>query len=587
VDAEGKIVSANPAAATVLGYESPKDLIGRHILELYAYPEQREAALKKIAEIGYLEDFEVVAKRKDGTNAYLLMSATMDKDGQGNLLRSNGIFRDITERKKIEKALRERTTLLNEAERIAHLGSWSLDLKTNKFSASDEMIDIYQYPEDKALDVENWLPFVYPEDRDRVMAALQDAMSGLRPYNIEFRIMRADGEVRTLWAQGEVVQYESGKPVKMMGTGMDITERKKADRALRKSQARLEAAQALGHIGNWELNFETKTGFWSKELFRLYGFDPARGVPALPEFTKMVHPDDRALLQETYERVKKEGKTLNVVFRMNTGLEDERYFDTTIAAIKNAEGDLLHMAGTVQDITERKKAEEQLQEYQSKLKAMASQLSSIQERQRRQLAVEMHDRVTQKLAMAKLGLETAAASFVDDEAAEKIKNIARQVGQTMEDAYSLMLELSNPVLYEIGLKAALDTLLQSDFVKHCGIKCKLVTPGQPLNIETDIRVALYQSARELLVNAIKYSKAKQIEIRLDRTQEAVVVAVKDDGIGFDPSTVKPPGKRGGFGLFNIRESIGGLGGEFTIKTKSGEGTSASVCIPLPLNVSPV
>jgi signal transduction histidine kinase len=106
-----------------------------------------------------------------------------------------------------------------------------------------------------------------------------------------------------------------------------------------------------------------------------------------------------------------------------------------------------------------------------------------------------------------------------------------------------------------------------------------------VDIETDLRVSLYQAARELLVNAIKYSKAARIEVRLDQTHEAVGVMVQDDGIGFDPSNVKPPGKQGGFGLFNIRETIGGLDGEFTIDTKPGEGTSASVSVPL--KVSPV
>lgn len=182
--------------------------------------------------------------------------------------------------------------------------------------------------------------------------------------------------------------------------------------------------------------------------------------------------------------------------------------------------------------------------------------------------------------MAKLELETLAGSFSDANATGKMKEIAGQIGETMEDAYSLMLELSNPALYEIGLKAALDTLLHSDLVKSCGIKCRIVTHGKYLEIDIDVRVALYQATRELLINAIKHSKAKKVEIHLNGTHEAAAVTVQDNGVGFDPSDVRPPGRQGGFGLFNIRESIGGLGGQFEIDSKPGQGTFAKVWVPL-------
>ncbi|OHB77414.1 MAG: hypothetical protein A2Z25_01260 [Planctomycetes bacterium RBG_16_55_9] len=236
---------------------------------------------------------------------------------------------------------------------------------------------------------------------------------------------------------------------------------------------------------------------------------------------------------------------------------------------------------TVQDISERKKAEHELLEYQKKLKAMTSQLSSIQERERRELAMQLHDRISQRLAILKLQLETAVGSLADTEAAGKIRDVAKQVGGTMEDAYLLMLELSNPVLYEIGLEAAVDALLRTDLVRSCGIECKLIAPEHLLNLETDVRVAIYQAVRELLGNAIKHSMAKQIEVHLHGTRDAATATVEDDGIGFNPSDVRPRGKGGGFGLFNIRESIEGRSGQFTIESKPGKGTSATVCIPLP------
>lgn len=231
------------------------------------------------------------------------------------------------------------------------------------------------------------------------------------------------------------------------------------------------------------------------------------------------------------------------------------------------------------DITKRKQAEDKLHEYQAKLKAMASQLSSIQERERRKLAVEMHDRVTQKLSMVKLGLETSACSFKDDNASREVKGIAEQIGETIEDAYSLMLELSNPILYEIGLKAAVEALLRSDLIKGKGIKSRLVAQKDPLKLGTEVSVALYQGVREALTNVVKHARAKNVEVKIQNESDIIRITIVDDGIGFDPLRTKAPGRKGGFGLFSIRESLEGLGGELTVKPKSTNGTSVILTMP--------
>ena len=360
--------------------------------------------------------------------------------------------------------------------------------------------------------------------------------------------------------------------------GRDITERKRAEEYLRESEEKYRSVIENANLGIIVIQDGHRV-FHNSRIRDIYGYTEKEYNEI--DFMSIVHPEDRSFVADRIRRrLAGESTDLNIIEIRTISKSGEMIWVEANSTVIQWEGRPAVQA-FVADITERKKAEEQLLEYQARLKAMASQLSSIQEHQRRQLAVELHDRVAQKLTMTKLSLETLARSFAEAGASEKVKAIAQQVGETIEDSYSLVLDLSNPVLYEIGLKAGVDALLQSDFVKHCGIECRLIAPKESMGIDTDSRVVLYQAIRELLVNAIKHSKAREIEILLRRTDDAATATVVDDGVGFEPSQVKPPGKAGGFGLFNIRENIAGLGGEFTIDSQLGKGTSAIICVPLP------
>jgi PAS domain S-box-containing protein len=477
---------------------------------------------------------------------------------------------DITERKKAEQALQESEEKYRLVIENAGVGVIVIQDGQRVFSNS-RIHNMYGYTKKEYDDID-FMSIVHPEDRSYVADRIKRRLLGeLKDLDVvEIRAISKSGEIMWVEANSTVIQWK-GKPGLQVFVA-DITERKKAEEALRESEQRyrstldnmLEGCQIIGR--DWRYLYVNdavaEQGRETKE--QLLGHTMMEVYPGI-ENTKVFR-----LIQQCMEQ--------RIPHRLENKFDyfDGRvkWFDISIQPVPEGVF-ILSM-----DITDRKKAEDERREYQARLKAMASQLSSIQERQKRQIAVELHDRITQKLAMVKLGLEALAGSFADAKAAGKVKEIAEQVGETIEDAYSLMLELSNPVLYEIGLKAAVETLLQSDLVKRCGIRCRLIAPERPMNIETDIRVALYQATRELLINAIKHSKAREIEVHLCRTHDTASVTVRDDGVGFNLSQVKLPGKEGGFGLFHIRENIGGIGGEFTIESKPGKGTSATACVPL-------
>ncbi len=155
---------------------------------------------------------------------------------------------EISERRRAEQALRESEENLRRAQQIAHMGSWTLDLRTNEFTVSEEMVRIFKYEALYAGSValDEFVARIHPQDRERVSSALNEAIAGGAPYEQEFRITRGDGELRILHAQGEVIKDETGRPVQLVGIGLEITARKRADEALDRRARELATLNAVG-----------------------------------------------------------------------------------------------------------------------------------------------------------------------------------------------------------------------------------------------------------------------------------------------------------------------------------------------------
>jgi signal transduction histidine kinase len=194
--------------------------------------------------------------------------------------------------------------------------------------------------------------------------------------------------------------------------------------------------------------------------------------------------------------------------------------------------------------------------------------------------MRLHDSVCQSLAVARLNLQLLARSITDCALAKKLSDVSTEIRVIMEESYSLMLELSSPVLYELGLTAALGSLLESRLLDGQGVEYELVAPETRLDLDREMQVTLYQAVRELLVNAVKYAEAGKVEVAIEKEGDCLRISVKDDGIGFDESAVKSPSGKGGFGLFNLTESLEGLGGKLKIESRPGQGTVATITAPL-------
>ncbi len=248
--------------------------------------------------------------------------------------------------------------------------------------------------------------------------------------------------------------------------------------------------------------------------------------------------------------------------------------------VQEGEGARQCLHGVMRDITEQKQAQVQLLSYQEQLRSLASELSLAEERERRRIATDLHDRVGQALAVSKVKLGALKETASAEGHGKCIDDIRHLLEQAIQETRSLMFEISSPILYELGLEAALEWLAEKMEKQH-SMPCRYRDDGQPKPLDDDIRVLLFQAASELLINVAKHARARRVEISTSRDGGRIQVVVEDDGIGFEPAQISSCwGKDQGFGLFSIRERMKYVGGFLDVESQPGTGARITLIAPL-------
>ena len=263
--------------------------------------------------------------------------------------------------------------------------------------------------------------------------------------------------------------------------------------------------------------------------------------------------------------------------------EDERggrSFDHSLYPVFDAQGKVVRVAVFVRDITHRKQAEERIRTYQERLRSLASQLSLTEERERRRIATALHDRVGQTLAICKIKLGALQESASSTDLAEPLNETRELIEEIIRDTRSLTFDLSSPILYELGLEAAVERLAEQIQDQH-DILSDVEDDRQPKPLDDDVRVLLFQAVRELLVNVVKHAQARNVKVSMRRDGSDMRITVEDDGVGFYAVPIGSRWSRSeGFGLFSIRERLDYLGGHLEVESESGHGTRATLVAPL-------
>ncbi|WP_298266699.1 PAS domain S-box protein [Geobacter sp.] len=258
-----------------------------------------------------------------------------------------------------------------------------------------------------------------------------------------------------------------------------------------------------------------------------------------------------------------------------------RFISWSNTVLKDGSGAITGTMSIGVDISERSAAENLLSRYQEELRKLAAELSLAEERERRRLAADLHDRIGQILSLAKIRMDSLR-QLVHADGAETLSETTALLEQSIREVRTLIFQISPPLLYEVGLEAALEWLAES-FREEYGLAVSFRDDGVPKPLAEEMKVTVFQVVRELLVNVAKHARASHAGIVLRKGAGRIVVRVEDDGIGFDAAraATRPRAHNGaGFGLFSIRHRLDHLGGELRIDSCPGRGTAMEVIAPL-------
>ncbi len=497
---------------------------------------------------------------------------------QSAIIRRKGKWEVIEsgERKKMENVLKESEQKFETIFDSAIDGILLADLENKKFLMGNKTICQklgYSQKEIKNLGVMDIHPkkdIPYVVDQFEIQVKKGFALAKDIP------VKRRDGSVFYADVNSALITL-AGKRY-LVGIFRDITERKQTEEALQASEKKyrtlLENLPQKIFLKDKDSVYISCNKNYAKDL-KIKAKDIAgkKDYDFFPEeLAHKYRADDKRVIksgktEDINEKYIREGKEV-IVHTVKTPMRDKQ-------------GNVTGILGIFWDITSQRRAQKKLLDYQKLLRDLTSEMSLTEERERRRLAIELHDQITQKLILFKINLGSLRQKELPTELSKPLDEIYEDINEIIQDTRSLTFDLGSPTLYELGLEAAIREWLNEEVQQKHGIKTEFEDDGQSKPLDDDVCALLYRAVRELLVNVIKHAKARNVKVSICTEKNNICINVIDDGIGFiSPIENFTSNKAGGFGLFSIRERLTYLGGSIEIDSKPNQGTRVTLAAPI-------
>jgi PAS domain S-box-containing protein len=528
---------------------------------------------------------EMRLRRADGEYRKFLVRTIPLRDDNGRIIKWYGTSTDIEDSRRAQEALRKSERLLCEAEQLGHTGSWEHNLLTGGIFNTSENIRLF-FGDDrtKGARFEDYVDAMHPDDRARVMERHAQLLAEGGPSDIEFRVVWPDGDVHVLHGLATVVRDESGQAVRVYGTNIDITERKRAEDAVRDSQQLLHLVLATLPVGVVVTNRGGDITLVNAASKRIWGGDPivsgrerwARCKGSWHDSGKRISPGDWASV-----RALSEGQTsLNELIDIETFDDERKTIQNSSVPIRNTEGQIVGAVIVNEDVTERVRAEEALRESATHLQHLSRRLLAVQEEERRRLSRELHDRLGETLTALSINLSMLKEGVRGDtRTTARVEDSAALVKSTAVTIENIVAELRPPMLDDHGLAAALDWYGRQ-FAARAGIAVIVQADEPSARVAPGVGIALFRIAQEALNNVAKHAQARRVVITLRRAQSEFVMTIADDGVGLPAAATSSQRRGTGLGMATMRERAQAVGGSFEVERPAERGTRLTVKVPL-------
>ncbi|MFP4144106.1 MAG: PAS domain S-box protein [Phycisphaeraceae bacterium] len=580
---DARILEANKAWEQATGF-SRADTLGLTCWEMGVLPSlaEQETLLER-ASGGAVYEQEVHYRHRSGEVRVALSSTDLvEFAGQRCLVT---MFQDITELKRADAALRESEARFRAAFEQAAVGMAQVAPDGHFMRVNEKFTHIVGYS-GAELEKLTYLELTHPDHREINEKMFLDLNRGeAGAYTYEKRYYRKDGSEVWVHVSASPVLSETGQVLYTLGVVEDITQRKEAEAALADSEARFRAAfgQAAvgivmvepgGHFTEVNDRFCEIVGRTAEELRQM-------------TFLDLTHPEDRPANWQAFERSKRgELAYLNYEKRYLHADGHAVWVRVSSTPVLDDAGAPRFHLGVVEDITERKLAEQEVARHQAalvrraeQLRALTAELTDAEQRERRRLAQILHDHLQQLLVAVKMRTAQLHGQ-VGEGPRGSVEQMDELLDQAIEASRTLTMELAPPVLYGAGLVAGLEWLGRWMEEKH-GLKVHVEADEAAEPAGESLRAMLFSGVRELLFNVVKHAQTNEAWVTVTRTDEpGIRIVVEDEGAGFDPEAAASDTSGGGFGLFSLGERLEALHGSMELESSPGEGTRVTVLAPL-------
>ena len=602
--ATGEMVCSEKCLAN-FGLPPNSDLPFKKFLSMIKTEDRERVRLAVETAIAENTDYETEYQitRADGEAAWIFARGRAFYDEQGKPLVMNGVTLDITSRKKTEEFLRETNERFELIARATNDAVWDWNLQNDYVWWNESIATLFGYKKEQVeLTAKWWYEHIHAEDRDRVVSGIHDVIdNGGENWSDEYRFMCADGGFKYVFDRGFAI-HRDGKPIRMLGAMLDVTERRKTEEALKKSQERLQLVLDTSILGLWYCDLPFDVLSWSVQTKEHFWLAPDATV-TIDDFYRIIHADDRENTRIAIDESIANRTPYDVEYRtVNADGTRVKWIRAVGRGFYDQNNEPYRFDGITIDISRDKLIEterERLLSNEKKARAEAEQANRMKDEFLATLSHELRTPLSAILGWSRMLKEDRLDDVHKPRAIETIERNAKSQAQLIEDVLDVSRIISGKMRLEVKpinlnhiIELAIDSLRPAAEAKNIRLQ-RILDSDAMISGDAD---RIQQILWNLLSNAIKFTpKEGKVQIKMERVNSHVEIIVSDTGMGIDTETLPYVFERFrqsdssttrkfgglGLGLAIVRHLVELHGGTVHAESR-GEGKGATFTITFPL-----